>query len=276
LVDLTLIGQTALATIAQSQETGFIVWSPYAGETALLLALFLFALCAAIVLLGKHLKRDVRLPSPRRWLKAVIAVIWVLQILILLKAFKDISAVDPSAGVTGPVLPVTLASAACTFIIVRYLLRRDGTVAAFGGAFIATVAGPMVFEFPFVLIVAPVASVPTDPGAALTIPFFVAMITTLALLSFTTRAAITRYSLYFLGAMFLTFGVWALFGFSYPSDPVSFLLNCVSKVLGFATTAAMFKRDNGPSDPSGLIPAVSPLSHIARSESIMMGACEID
>jgi hypothetical protein len=246
LVDLAFIAQIVLVTSAPSRETGFIVWSSYSGETALLLAVFLFAVGAAIVFLGKRLKRDIRLPSPRRWLKTVIVVVWVLQILILLKAFKAISAADPSAGVTGPVLPVTIASAACTFIIVQYFLRRDGTVAAFGGAFIATVAGPMVFEFPFVLIVAPVASVPTDPGAALTIPFFVAMITTLALLSFPARVAITKYSLYFLGAMFLTFAVWALFGFSYPSDQVSFLLNCVSKVLGFATTAAMFKKSNIP------------------------------
>jgi hypothetical protein len=241
-VDLSIPAQTALAAAVQpSQETGFIVWSPYTGETALLIALFLFALGAGVIFLGRRLRMDHDLWRPWRWLRVVIVVVWILSILILLRIFKHIGTVDPSAQVQGPVLPITLASAACTFVLVAYLLRRDGAAASLGGAFAAAVAGPMVFELPFVLIVAPVSSTPTDPGAALTIPFFLAMFLTLALLSFSSRSAITRYSLYFLGAMFLTFAVWALFGFSYPSSPVPFLLNSVSKVLGFATTAAMFR-----------------------------------
>ncbi|MDA4113059.1 MAG: hypothetical protein OK474_03340 [Thaumarchaeota archaeon] len=252
---MSLHVQTALATGIPGQETGFIVWSPYSGVTALLLALFLFAVGAAVILLGRHLRRDLRLPRPWRWLKVVIVVVWILQILILLRVFKNIITMDPSAGVTGPVLPVTLVSAACTSALVAYFLRRDGASPALGGAFVAAVAGPMVFEFPFVPIVAPVASTPTDPGAALTIPFFLTMITTLALLSFSPRAAITRCSLYFLGGMFLVFAVWALFGFAYPSDPIPFLRNSASKVLGFATTAAMFRRGKSRTDGSALIDA---------------------
>jgi hypothetical protein len=44
--------------------------------------------------------------------------------------------------------------------------------------------------------------------------------------------------------MFIVFAVWAVFGFSYPSDPVPFLLNIVSKILGFTTTAALFVRQD--------------------------------
>jgi hypothetical protein len=248
---MTPLAQTALTTGASSQETGFIVWSPYSGEAALLLAIFLFALGAALIFWGKRVRRDITLPTPWRWLKVVIVVVWILQILILLRIFKHISTVDPSAGVTGPVLPVTLAVAAFTFVLVAYFLRRDGAAVALGSAFAAAVAGPMVFEFPFALIVAPVSSVPTDPGATLTIPFFLAMITTIALLTFSRKAAVTRYSVYFLGAMFLIFGVWALFGFAYPSDPALLSLNSLSKVLGFATIVAMFRgKDTGSDYPA--------------------------
>jgi uncharacterized membrane protein len=38
-----------------------------------------------------------------------------------------------------------------------------------------------------------------------------------------------------LASMFLVFSVWALFGFSYPSNPISFILNTVSKILCFIT-----------------------------------------
>ncbi|MDA4122705.1 MAG: hypothetical protein OK456_05930 [Thaumarchaeota archaeon] len=257
---MSLIQSALTASIPTSQQSGFIVWNPYYGETALLLALILFLVGSAVVLLGSRLKKSRQLPRPRTWLKAVIAVVWVLQILILLRIFKHIIDVDPSAGVTGPVLPITLASAACTFAYVAYLLRRDGGSSALGGAFAVAVVGPMVFELPFVLIVGPVGETPTDPGAALTIPFFIAMFTTLAFLTFSSRAAITRYSLYFLGAMFLAFAVWALFGFSYPSSGSPFLLNAVSKVLGFATTASMFTKEGPTSagkqeDPQGLPPS---------------------
>ncbi len=239
--------QSTLATsIPTSQESGFIVWNPYSGETTLLLALVLFLVGLTVVFLGSRLKTSRQLPRPRPWLRAVIVVVWVLQILDLLRVFKHIIDVDPNAGVTGPVLPITLVSAACTFAYVAYLLRRDGASSALGGASAAAVAGPMVFELPFILIVGPVGHTPTDPGATLTIPFFIAMFTTLAFLTFPSRAAITRYSLYCLGAMFLTFAVWALFGFSYPSGGAPFLLNAVSKVLGFATTAFMFTKEGSP------------------------------
>jgi hypothetical protein len=240
---LSFILTAPITSVPTSQQSGFIVWNPYSGETALLLALILFLIGSTAVLLGSRLKKSRRLPRPRVWLKAVIVVVWVLQILILLRVFKHIIDVDPSAGVTGPVLPITLASAALTFAYVAYLLRRDGASSALGGAFAAAVAGPMVFELPFILIVGPMGQTPTDPGAALTIPFFIAMFATLAFLTFPSRAAITRYPLYCLGAMFLVFAVWALFGFSYPSGGAPFLLNAVSKVLGFATTATMFTEE---------------------------------
>ncbi len=40
--------------------------------------------------------------------------------------------------------------------------------------------------------------------------------------------------------MFLVFAVWAVEGLSYPSNPISFTLNAISKMLSFTTIIAMF------------------------------------
>jgi hypothetical protein len=240
----------ASASNSTTGETGFIFWNPFPEGTAIALAIFLLVLGAGLVGLGWRQKSPIRLWRPWRWLMAVIVIVWILQILILLRIFKHIIEVDPSAGVTGPVLPVTLVSAICTFAAVVFLLRRSGTGSAILGGFVAAIAGPMVFEFPFILIVGPISTTPTHPGAALTGPFFIAMITTLLMISFSSKAAITKYSIYCLGAMFLVFAVWAgLYGFAYPSAGGPFLLNAVSKVLGFATTAALFVKSEPQAPP---------------------------
>ena len=66
------------------------------------------------------------------------------------------------------------------------------------------------------------------------------ILTTLALPTFSERFSVTGSSLYSLGAMFVVFAGSALTGYAPPSDPTSFALNAVSKVLGFAAVVASF------------------------------------
>jgi len=40
--------------------------------------------------------------------------------------------------------------------------------------------------------------------------------------------------------MILVFALWALEGYSYPSNPIAFALNAVSKVLAFVTVGSLF------------------------------------
>jgi hypothetical protein len=40
--------------------------------------------------------------------------------------------------------------------------------------------------------------------------------------------------------MFVVFAIWALFGFAYPSAPITIALNVLSKVLAFAAAATLF------------------------------------
>lgn len=99
----------------------------------------------------------------------------------------------------------------------------------------------MVFEFPFLLIVIPKVRAPLGLTLIYLTPLFIIIFATLALLLLLSRrVAITRYSLYFYGVMILVFGLWALEGYQYPSNPAAFLLNGISKVLGFASVAALF------------------------------------
>jgi hypothetical protein len=55
----------------------------------------------------------------------------------------------------------------------------------------------------------------------------------------------SKYTLFSLAAMFLVFAIWALFGFSYPSYPIPFALNAVSKILSFVAAVTLFLPQKG-------------------------------
>ena len=99
----------------------------------------------------------------------------------------------------------------------------------------------MIFELPFILIITPTVVTPVPHPLFLFLVFLVVILATLSLPLFSSRFSLTRYSFYFLGAMFVVFALWALAtGYAPPADPVSFSLNAISKVLGFAAVAASF------------------------------------
>jgi hypothetical protein len=53
-------------------------------------------------------------------------------------------------------------------------------------------------------------------------------------------AQLSRTALLGLALMLLVFAVWALAGFGYPSAPVPFAMNGVSKILAFVTAVSLF------------------------------------
>ena len=85
--------------------------------------------------------------------------VWALLILFILGVvvFNRIGRTAIGSGGTGigPIFPITLACAAVAFIYIAYISRHDGILTAFGRAFVCAAAGPMVFEFPFDMIVIP-------------------------------------------------------------------------------------------------------------------------
>src|SRR5579872_2549142 len=220
--------------------SALVVWAPYQGSSSVLLAIVLVIVSAALFAAGRRMKRDVKLPKMGRVLGAIVVVIWAFSILLFLRINRDLARYTGSAGNLGPIFPITIASAICTFGFVAYISRRDGVTVALGTGFLAFIAGPMVFEFPFLLIVIPRVKAPLIPALIFLIPLFTIIFTTLSMLFLSRRVALTKYSLYFYGAMIFVFGIWALEGYSYPSNPEAFALNAISKILGFASVAAMF------------------------------------
>src|SRR5690242_18145608 len=106
-------------------------------------------------------------------------------------------------------------------------------------AAIGAAAAPMIFEFPFDLIVMARTYPPLPPDPALYrvlffAPLFLVEFTTLALLALSPMVSLSRSAFFFFALMLVVFAAWGLSGFAYPAAPVPFALNVVSKVLAFA------------------------------------------
>lgn len=229
--------------MAATSSVALVDWHPYSGGAAISLAILLLLVTAGLFFLGTR-TTSARLPRPGRGLKAILVLVWVASILLVLPLFKEIAVRSGQSALgTGPVLPITLGSALVTFIAVAYATRGGGVGSALGNGFAAAVAGPMVFELPFLLIITPNVTTKVPHPLFLFATFLLVILTTLALPTFSSKFSIGRYSLYSLGAMFAVFAVWALAtGYAPPGDPISFSLNAISKILGFAAVAMGFLR----------------------------------
>jgi hypothetical protein len=218
-------------------------WKPYSFPGSAILSFILLIVAASLVFLGRRLKNRVNVPRPGKVLTVAMVAVWAILILVFLTV--DIRSGASRSG-AGPIFPITLACAGVTFSYLFYIFRREGFLAALGNGFVGAAAGPMVFEFPFDLIVIPQIKAPTTFLIAYFVPLDFAVLLTLSLILLSRHVSISKYSLYALAGMFIVFVVWALLGFAYPSTPVSFIPNAVSKVLGFLSVAALFSR--GPKE----------------------------
>jgi len=233
-----------LATLA-------VVWSSYSGTGTVLLSFVLVLVALGLIFAGRKMTKEIKLPKMGKVVGAIVIVIWAFSILTFLKINKDLARYTGATGNLGPIFPVTIISAVCTFAFVAYFSRHDGLPSALGNGFLAFIAGPMAFELPFLLIVIPRVNAPLIPALIFLIPLFTIIFTTLSMLLFSRRVAITKNSFYIYSAMIFVFAVWALEGYSYPSNPTAFILNAISKVLGFASVAALFvTKSKGASSKS--------------------------
>jgi hypothetical protein len=103
----------------------------------------------------------------------------------------------------------------------------------------------MIFEFPFDLIVMARTNPPIPPDPDLYrllffAPLFLVEFTTLALLTLSPMVKLPRAPFFFFALMLTVFAVWGLSGFAYPSTPVPFALNVLSKIVAFAVALSLF------------------------------------
>ena len=151
-----------------------------------------------------------------------------------------------------PVLPITAACMIALFVAILYMARSLNQEVRLGSAFIGAIAAPMIFEFPFDLIVMTrtYPAVAPDPALYRVLvfaPLFLVEFTTLALLSLSPLVRLSRAAFFAFALMLLIFAVWALFGLGYPSAPLPFAFNAVSKVVAFVVVLSLFLPQPRPS-----------------------------
>jgi hypothetical protein len=217
-----------------------IVWPPYKGLSAIALSLILFAISGGAFFAAQRMKEAIKLPKMGKVLGAIVIVIWGFSIIFFLGINKLFAKYTGGASNLGPIFPITITSAVVIFCYAAYVTRRGGPLSSLGNGFLAFIAGPMVFELPFALIIIPLVKAPVVAEILFLIPLFTIVITTLSMLLLSRRIALTKNSVYLFAAMMFVFALWALDGYHYPTDLVTITLNGVSKVLSFACIAALF------------------------------------
>jgi hypothetical protein len=231
-------------------------WSPLTGSGAIILALALLVITAVLVFLGTRARRPLEVKRPGWFLGGLIIGLFVLSIVIFLLATGAYGTAliqqRPSYTVSpNYITPFTFSFAAISFFAILTLTQRSGMWTALGSAIVGAIAGPMIFELPFDIIVMG-RTFPPAPAALYTplyfFPLFMIELLSFAMLVLSPCVRLTRYALFALAGMFLVFAVWAVFGFAYPLTALPITLNVISKALAFAAAVSLFlpQRERTP------------------------------
>lgn len=221
-------------------------WSEYPSDQATPLGVVLLATGLFLIYIGFMIKNRAyrvrqRVAGPA---SLFMLATWSLSAVVVALFFTLLNSF-PGGGLVGsPVSPVTYGTAGVTFIaiFVFITLRNRGKVrVGFLSAFVGTVVGVMIFELPFLFIISPQIGLPLDRALFGESPLFCLVFASFSLLYLSPLASLSRYTLFSLGAVFIVLSSWAfLTNFAFPSDPVSYLLNSTSKVLGFVAAFSLF------------------------------------
>jgi hypothetical protein len=230
--------------------TQYGTWVSYSGTARITMAAVLLGTAAAVICAGIRLPLPVGPARPRGRKTAVFMLVaWALAIVMFLaclvvyiqQALREhlVHGLPPDH-----IFPVTLIAAGVTFFIIAVNGQLGGRT-VLTSAVIGAMAGPMVFEFPFDLIVMARTYPPIPPDPALYralffAPLFLIEITTLWLLTLSPMVRLSRATFYSFALMLAVFAGWALTGFGYPSAPVPIAFNVVSKILAFVTVLTLF------------------------------------
>jgi hypothetical protein len=225
-------------------------WFSYGGAARMVLTVGLLAAAGGVVYAGIRLPLPLRLARPSEGARTFRLVTWgfaITAFLVCLPIYVKharrehlLHTVPPD-----PITPVTVICVGVIFIIIFIVGSSHGWRIALASAAIGAVAAPMIFEFPFDLIVMARTYPPLPPDPALYrvlffAPLFLVEFTTLALLTLSPIVRLSRPAFYFFALMLAVFAAWGLFGFAYPSAPVPFALNVLSKILAFAAALSLF------------------------------------
>ena len=236
-------------------------WVSYGGGEAILLAIVLLVVAGGFAYAGKRLRAPLGVTRPGGIVAGFMIAIWLLAVytagvatfvygLQVKQAYPGFVAARVRVG--------TFIDASVTFFMILYLTRRWGWKVALASAVIGTAAAPMIFEFPFDLIVMTRTNppIPTHPmlyRQLFFLPLFLVEFSTVSLLTLLPSMRVTAYASYAVAAMFVVFAVWAAFGFAFPAEPLPLALNVISKILCFVAAIMLFvwRADGEVSGASG-------------------------
>jgi hypothetical protein len=251
----------ALLRLAQAQEAlppryEQAHWVSYGGGEAILLAFVLLVVASGFAYAAKRLPAPLGVTRPGVTAAGFMITIWLLAIytagvaafvygLQVKQAFPGFTAAHVRVG--------TFINATVALFVILYLTRRWGWKIALASAIIGTAAAPMIFEFPFDLIIMtrtnpPLPNHPMLYRQLFFLPLFLVEFSTLSLLILLPSMRVTAHACFAVAAMFVVFAIWAAFGFAFPSQPVPLALNVISKILCFVAAIMLFAwADNKPS-----------------------------
>jgi len=223
-------------------------WVSYRGGEAILLAIALLVVASGFAYAGKRLRAPLEITRPGGIAAGFMIAIWLLVIYNVLVAtfVYGLQVKQAYPGFVAPRVRVgTFLDAPVTFLVILYLTRRWGWKVALASAVIGTAAAPMIFEFPFDLIVMtrtnpPIPTYPMLYRQLFFLPLFLVEFSTVSLLTLLPSMRVTAYASYAVAGMFLVFAVWAAFGFAFPTEPLPLALNVISKILCFVAVIMLF------------------------------------
>jgi hypothetical protein len=238
-------------------------WVSYSGGAAIYLATILLVVAGGFAYAGTRLRAPLKITPPGAAAAGFMIAIWLLAIytagvatvvygLQVKQAYPDFVARRVRVG--------TFVDAAAAFFVILYLTRRWGWKVALASAVIGVAAAPMIFEFPFDLIVMTRTNppIPTHPmlyRQLFFLPLFLVEFSTVSLLTLLPSMRVTAYAAYAVAGMFVVFAVWAAFGFAFPEEPLPLALNVISKIVCFVAAIMLFvwRADGEVSGAGGAI-----------------------
>ena len=229
-------------------------WVSYSGAARVGLAAVLLAIGACVTLAGAlppGRARALRSPTirPGRAVAAGMVAAWVLAIIafgvgvsLYVEQLRLVHLAQ--APPDDPVTPVTVFAVMITFIVI-FVASPHRFGARLLSAAVGAMAGVMIFELPFDLIVMTRTYPPIPPDPALYRAYFFAPlilteITSLSLLALSPMVRVARSTFVSFALMLAVFAIWSMSGFGYPSSAGPITLNVISKILAFATTLTLF------------------------------------
>ena len=241
-------------------------WVSYGGAARIVLAIVLVAAAGGVAYAGTLLPLPLRPARPGETAKTFMLVIWgfaIAAFLVCLPIYVRHARGEHlyHGAPPTPVFPITATCVVVIFVVILLVSRSHGQQIMLMSAAIGAVAAPMIFEFPFDLIVMARTYPPLPPDPALYrvlffAPLFLVEFTTLSLLALCPMVKLTRATFFSFAFMLAVFAVWALFGFAFPSAPAPYALNVLSKILAFVVTLSLFLPQRAPA--SAPDPAANP------------------